>query len=398
MNKQQIKVIAIMLAVAIVFAGVIVFRDGATGHADEDGHAQERKDEHGEEGHGAGEARPALVRFSDAQVAAAGIAIATAGAVHMDTFIRMPGQIALNEDRTAHVTPRAAGAVESVPANLGEQVRAGEVLAVIASAEVASQRAALAAAEQRVAHARSLHAAEKQLWQEQISARQDLQKAELELREAEIALRGARQQLQALGAGTGEVSNRLRILAPFDGVIVEKHIALGEIVGADTRVFTLTDLSTVWADVTVPAKDLDIVRVGTPAVIRSIASEVSAPGKVSYVSSLVGQESRSAEARVVLANPKLAWRPGLAVNVDIVTGSSTVPVAVLRAAIQTEAGRQVVYKRALQGFVAQPVAVGRSDGRFVEITSGLRAGERYAAAGSFVVKAEQGKGEGGHHD
>jgi len=161
-------------------------------------------------------------------------------------------------------------------------------------------------------------------------------------------------------------------------------------------VFTVSDLSTVWADVVVPARDLDIVREGTGAVIRSIAAGTTSPGKVSFVSSLIGEESRSATARVVLDNPGAAWRPGLAVNVDIVTGSSDVPVAVERAALQTVDGRKVVYRRVDNGFVAQPVATGRSDASHVEITSGLQAGQQYAAAGSFAVKAEQGKGEASH--
>lgn len=393
MNKQQSKVIAIMLAIAIALAAVVLVRDRAAGGGDEHGHheQQARAAEHGVEGHDDG-----VIHFTDTQVGVAGITIATAGPVHLDTFIRMPGQIALNEDRTAHVTPRAAGAVSEVNATLGQQVRKDEVLASVASADVAGQRGALAAAERRLEYARKVHAAERTLWEERISARQDLLRAEQELREAGIAVQSARQQLQALGAVDAGSSNLLRIRAPFDGVIVEKHITMGEVVGADTRVFTLTDLSTVWADVVVPARDLDIVRVGTDAVIRSIASNTTAPGKVSYVSSLVGEESRSAKARVVLDNPDAAWRPGLAVNIDIVTGSSDVPVAVAVEAIQTADGRQVVYKRVKQGFVARPVATGRSDGRFVEITDGLRAGDAYAGAGSFAVKAEQGKGEGGH--
>jgi len=394
MNKQQSKVIAIMLAIAVLFAAIVLVRDRAPSGADEHGHheEQEHTDEHGEEGH----ADDGVIRFTDQQVGVAGITIATAGPVHLDTFIRMPGQIALNEDRTAHVTPRAAGAVSEVNATLGETVRKDQVLATVASADVALQRGALATAERRLAYARKVHASEKMLWEEQISARQDLLRAEQELNEAQIAVESARQQLQALGARDAGSSNMLKIRAPFDGVIVEKHITMGEVVGADTRVFTLTDLSTVWADVVVPARDLDIVRVGTDAVIRSISSDTTAPGKVSYVSSLVGEQSRSAKARVVLDNPGAAWRPGLAVNIDIVTGSSDVPVAVAREAIQTADGRQVVYKRVKEGFVAQPVATGRSDGRFVEITAGLRAGEAYAGAGSFAVKAEQGKGEGGH--
>ena len=389
MNKQQTRIVAIMLALAIAFGAFVLLKDRAepAGQVETEAHGEQAS--HLDDG---------VIRFSDAQVASAGITLETAGPLRLDTFIRMPGQIALNEDRTAHVTPRASGAVEAVPANLGQLVRRGEVLAVVASADVAQERAALAAAQQRLAWAGTQHAAEKSLWEEKISARQDYLKATQELREAEIAVRASGQKLAALGAGSGASSNRLQVRAPFDGVVVEKHIAMGEIVNADTRIFTITDLSTVWADVVVPSKDLDIVRVGTDAVIRSIASSTTAPGKVSFVSSLIGEESRSARARVVLANPQGAWRPGLAVNVDIVTGTAQAKVAVARSALQTVDGQQVVYKRVAQGFVAQPVEAGRSDGRHVEIVSGLAAGERYAAAGSFAVKAEQGKGAAAHHD
>lgn len=416
MNKNQMKVIAIMVALATAFGGFVVFK-GRSGGAQQAEHSeateQGEKDDHketkeaGGEGKGDGHAgkepgekheAEGVIRFTDDQIKLAGITMQTAAAAHLDTFIRMPGQIALNEDRTAHVTARAPGAVEQVSATLGQNVRKGDVLAIIASAEIADQRADLAAAEKRVAYARSVYASEKSLWEEKISARQDYLKAESDLREAEIALQSARQKLAALGGqgGGSGGSNRLQVRAPFGGTIVEKHVALGEVVGAETRIFTVSDLSTVWADVVVPAKDLEIVRVGTEAVIRSVASDTTAPGKVSFVSSLIGEESRSAKARVVLDNPKTAWRPGLFVNVDIVTGSAEVPVTVVREALQTVEGRQVVFKRVGEGFMAQPVSIGRSDGRLVEIVNGMKAGEQYAGAGSFAIKAEQAKGDAEH--
>jgi len=391
MNKQQTRIIVIMLAIALALAAFVLLRDRAQPadeeHAEQAEHAEEKEGAHADDG---------VIHFTPGQITVAGITVATAGPKHLDTFIRMPGQIALNEDRTAHVTPRAAGSVRDVSADLGQQVRKDQVLASIASADIAGQRGALTAAQKRVDYARRIVATERTLWEEKITAHQDLLKAEQELAEAEVARDTVRQQLQALGAAGGGGSNLLAIRAPFDGIIVEKHITLGEVVGADTRVFTLTDLSTVWADVVVPARDLDIVRVGTTAVIRSIASSTTAPGKVSFVSSLVGEASRSAKARVVLANPGAAWRPGLAVNVDIVTGSSDVPVAVAREAIQTVDTRQVVYKRVKEGFIAQPVSTGRADARFIEITAGLNPGDTYAAGGSFTIKAEQGKGEASH--
>jgi len=388
MNKQQTRIIVIMLAIALALAAFVLLRDRAQPATEEPAeHAEEKETAHADDG---------VIHFTPNQITVAAITLAAAGPKHLDTFIRMPGQIALNEDRTAHVTPRAAGSVRDVSADLGQQVRKDQILASIASADIAGQRGALTAAQKRVDYARRNVATERTLWEEKITARQDLLKAEQELTEAEVARDTVRQQLQALGAGSSGGSNLLAIRAPFDGIIVEKHITLGEVVGADTRVFTLTDLSTVWADVVVPARDLDIVRVGTTAVIRSIASSTTAPGKVSFVSSLVGEASRSAKARVVLANPGAAWRPGLAVNVDIVTGSSDVPVAVAREAIQTVDTRQVVYKRVKEGFIAQPVSTGRADARFIEITAGLNPGDTYAASGSFTIKAEQGKGEASH--
>lgn len=413
--KKKTTIIAIILVLAALFGTYVLLSDRAapareSEHAETEKHddhdeAKEHAHEEGEktaekgaqaavDAHGSSD----VVPFTDDQIKSSGIAIATASAAQVDTFVRMPGEIGLNEDRTAHVTPRSPGAVESVSGNLGQRVRKGTVLAVISSAEVSNQRADLAASQKRLQFAQSVYAAEKQLWEDKVSARQDFLKAEQELREAEIAVRSAEQRLNALGAGRASgQSNRLEVRAPFDGVIVEKHVAKGEVVGADTRIFTISDLSTVWADVVVPAKDLDLVRVGTSALIRSVASEVTAPGKVSYVSSLIGEETRSAKARVVLDNPGGAWRPGLFVNVDVVTGSAQVPIAVAKQAVQRVEERDVVFVKVDKGFKVQQVVTGRTDGQVIEIARGLRAGEQYAAAGSFTVKAEQGK-EGADHD
>jgi cobalt-zinc-cadmium efflux system membrane fusion protein len=401
MNKHQNLTIAAMVAAAAMFAGGVLAWE-RFGPAAQGEHHEERHDEHGaEDKHAAGgAAHGQRIPFTDAQVAAADIGLRTAGAARLETFVRLPGEVKLNEDRTAHVTPRVDGIVQEVQANLGQPVRKGELLAVVASAEVSEQRSSLASAEKRAVLARSVYEAEKKLWEEKVSARQDYLKAEQEWQEANIAVQNARQKLVALGAaGSGKGPfNRLEIRAPFDGLIVDKHIAVGEAVGAETKVFTVSDLRQVWAEVVVPAKDLDIVRVGTEAMLHSAASNAAVKGKVSFVSALIGEQTRAARARVVLDNPELAWRPGLFVDVDVVTGSAEVAVAVEKEALQVMNGTQVVFQRVGQSFAPVPVTVGRSDGKLVEITSGLRKDARYAAAHSFTIKAEQGKGEAGHDD
>jgi cobalt-zinc-cadmium efflux system membrane fusion protein len=407
MNRHQRIAITAMVATALVFGGGVLLRDRFTPAA-----AGEHKDEHGEHAeeakapasgkeHGHDEAADnGVVPFTDAQIASADITVPVAGPVRLDTFIRMPGEVKFNEDRTAHVTPRVEGIVEHVVVSLGQQVAKGDLLAVVASAEISEQRSTLAASIKRAELAKTIHLAEKKLWEDKISARQDYLKAQQEWQEADIAVMNARQKLIALGAG-GSVKgpfNRLEVRAPFAGLIVDKHIAVGEAVGAETKVFTLSDLRTVWAEVVVPAKDLAIVRVGTEALLHSAASDDTVKGKVSFVSAMIGEQTRSARARVVIDNPKQAWRPGLFVDVDVVTGSAEVPVAVEKEAIQNIDGKQVIYQRVKEGFIARHVTLGRSDGRRVEILTGLPAGTKYAAAHSFTIKAEQGKGSAGHDD
>ena len=406
MNRHQKIAITAMLGVALVFGGGVLLRDRFAPAAK----TEEHNDEHGNESkaapvagnaHGHGQAPESkVVPFTNAQIAAAEIDVRVAGPVRLDTFIRMPGEIKFNEDRTAHVTPRVDGIVEQVVVSLGQQVKKGDLLAVIASAEISEQRSTLATAIKRAELAQTIYHSEKKLWEDKISARQDFLKAQQDWQEANIAVQNARQKLLALGAGASVKGpfNRLELRAPFAALVVDKHIVVGEAVGAETKVFTLSDLRTVWAEVVVPAKDMEIVRVGTEALLHSAASADKVKGKVSFVSAMIGEQTRSARARVVIDNPKQAWRPGLFVDVDVVTGSAQVPVAVEKEAIQNVDGKQVVYRRVKEGFVAQSVSVGRSDGRTVEIVAGLAAGTQYAAAHSFTIKAEQGKGSAGHDD
>lgn len=103
-----------------------------------------------------------------------------------------------------------------------------------------------------------------------------------------------------------------------------------------------------------------------------------------------------AKARVVLANPQGAWRPGLFVNVEVIASETAVPVSVASDAIQSVGDKPVVFVKVKDGFVAQPVQLGRSDGKRVEVLQGLQAGAAYAAAGSFVVKSELGKASADH--
>ncbi len=395
-NKQKLFIAAVAIVTALL-AAFIVTNDKA--NPGDGKPAPSHKPENG----ATGSSEPAFaeeegkIEIDDAQLLAAGTVIKTAGARTIDTSIQLPGEIRFNADKTAHVVPRVAGVVESVPVSLGQQVKKGQVLAVVSSSAVSEQRSELMNAQQRLSLAQTTFYREKNLWEEKISAQQDYLQAQQALREAEINVHNAQQKLRAIGAASTRAAlNQYEILAPFDGTVVEKHISPGEFLKEDVNIFTVSDLSSVWAEVIIAARDLNSVHVGDSVLVKATSFESTIKGKISYVGSLLGEQTRTAKAHVVLPNPKNIWRPGLFVNIQVTAKQTNVPVAVSADAIQSVDQKDVVFIRIPGGFTAQQVTVGRADADYVEIVGGLKPGVQYAAAGSFVIKAQLGKDSAEH--
>lgn len=344
------------------------------------------------------------VRMTDEAAKSAGIEVRSAAPATIRSTLELPGEIQFNQDRVAHVVPRLDGVVVRSLRNLGDPVKQGEVLAVLESRTLADLKSEHLATSKRLDFARVTAERERKLWEEKISAEQDYLASRQALNEAEIAHRTAEQKLQALGisheavlrAGSGTLT-RFEVRAPLAGVVTEKHLTLGEAVKEDASIFTIADLTTVWAEMTVAPRDLNRVRLGQAVTVRSTAFDAKAPGRVSYVGPLVGEQSRSAKARVTLPNPDRAWRPGLFVTVQLTESETQVPVAVPADAVQRYRDWNVVFVRAGDLFEARPVELGATDGKQVQVVRGLRPGARYAASNSFVLKADLGKA-GASHD
>lgn len=174
-GKQLVTLIA--TAVMVIMAGAAVMwsagrmNGAATNaretpnrdeHVDAKGHVE--RDEHAQgEGHEEGE-KEQLVRLTEVQRREFGIAMDTAGPGKLQMHITLPGQVALNADRRAHIVQRISGVVQQVHKNLGDPVRAGEVIAVIESRELAELKSAYLAAKERVSLAETTFRREEDLW------------------------------------------------------------------------------------------------------------------------------------------------------------------------------------------------------------------------------------------
>lgn len=380
-KTQTLSIVAIVIVTAIL-AALLLYRGSKPTAPEQATAAESKQQDHDDED---------KVRLNAEQIQAAGIRLARVEPATIATTASFPGEIRFNDDRLAHVVPRVAGIVESAPALLGQAVTKGQLLATVASSVVSDLRSELSAAQKRLELARTTLSRERKLWEEKISAEQDYLQARNAQNEAEIAVTNARQKLQATGIAGGQGGNRIELRAPFDGVIMEKHATLGESVREDTALFTVADLTSVWANFNVAAKDIEVVQTGKRATVQASATSSKAEGTVSYVGSLLGEQTRTATARVTLQNPQGAWRPGLFVTVLVEADRKSAALTVPNDALQNMNGKQVVFTRTPDGFEAKPVQTGVTDGIRTEILEGVAAGDDVAGAGSFVVKAELNK-------
>ena len=361
------------------------------GHEEEHG----EHEEHGEE--------EDLVQLSTTELETFGVETAVAGPGHLEVHVSLPGEVTVNPDRFAHITPRVSGVVQKVHKKLGDRVRSGDVLAVLSSRELSDLKSAFLAAKERLALAEITFDREDRLWKDGISSEREYLDAKQMLAELRIEAQSAEHKLHALGFTDAYLKTlpdqpdmsytKYEVVAPFDGVVVAKHIALGENVKDDAEVFSIADLSTVWVSLTVYQKDLSHLKINDKVHISAKEGGEVVTGQISYVSPIIDEATRTATARVVLDNVDGHWRPGLFVQGAVEVDNKSVTMLVPKTALQNVENKISVFVQTEEGFKPQPVVVGETNVTQAEIVSGLRLGQVYVAKGAFTLKAQLAKGE-----
>ena len=315
--------------------------------------------------------------------------------------------VARQAQRNARSTYEAAR--DEVAYEVGASLLTERQAVRTAEQDTAASRQSIRTAEQAVRAAEQAVLLSEQAVRE---AGQAVRVAELGVLTAEANAMGAERALHVLGMkdegiatlhGNGNHDSdltRFVLRAPFDGTVVEKHIAVGEFVEPGAGLYQVADMSSVWVNLTVYQKDLPYVDVGQEALISAGHVAETARGVVSYVSPTVDDATRTARARVELPNGHGAWRPGLFVTGAVLTSESDVALLVPRTALQTYEDRLSVFVLTEDGFEPHPVVTGRANDTHIEILSGLPPGSRYAATGAFTLKAQLAKasfGDGHGH-
>jgi membrane fusion protein, heavy metal efflux system len=195
-------------------------------------------------------------------------------------------------------------------------------------------------------------------------------------------------EINSLTQNKGQTFTQYELRATMDGTVIKKHLATGEAVKADDDIFLIADLSEVWATILIPADQINKVTLGSQVIVRNKNLGLQSEGKLTYLSSVIDETTRTITGRAVIPNFEKIWRPGTFVNVELVIDEKLAPLAIKSKALQSIREWSVAFVKYGNVFEARPLEIGQNDGEFAEVLSGLKAGEVYVAKNSYAVKAE----------
>ncbi|MEA2753869.1 MAG: rane fusion protein copper/silver efflux system [Aliidongia sp.] len=281
--------------------------------------------------------------------------------------VRATGILRFDERHLATVTTKVPGWIEHLAvAATGDAVHRGQVLAEIYAPDlVASEEEYLVAARMGGA----------------IGAASDQRLRALDIPQTEIA------RLRR----TGQSSRRIAIVAPADGVVIDKPVQDGMRVEAGEALYRTADLSSIWLIAQVPEQDLAMIRAGEPARATFVAfPSRTFDGKVDFIYPTLSVETRTGQVRIVLPNPDGALRAAMYANVLIDNSAGGEPIlSVPNSSVLDSGARQIVLVASGEGrFEPRQVHLGlRGDDR-VQVLDGLKSGEQVVVGANFLIDAE----------
>jgi len=320
------------------------------------------------------------VKVSPGKIQRSGVKTETVSKRVVVRDIRAPGTVEIDERRVAVVAPRFDGFIETVgPVTSGTHVKKGEPLMTVFGQDLLNQAARLLVEQSNGARS-----------EDAIAPRRGGNPGEVI---------GARRRLLNFGVPEEfieqikrdrKVPDTISWPAPRDGVVLERNAVDGQGFKAGDVLFRIADHSVVWVMADVAEGDIGALRPGQLVRVTTRAHPGRVfTGQVAVIYPHLTRETRTVRVRIELPNPDLALLPDMYAEVDIATGSDESVAAVPESAVIDSGARQVVIVDQGDGrFAPREVKLGRKGDGYVEVLSGLEAGESIVVNGNFLIDAE----------
>ena len=266
----------------------------------------------------------------------------------IDDELHLSGEVAFDENKIVKVFPNSSGQVLEVKVSFGDKVSAGQVLAVIKSADVAGNYTDLSGADADLKIAKRKMDNAESLYKNGISSEREYEEARQDYEKAVSSKAKIESVIRINGGGNTQASGTYIIKAPISGYVVEKKINAGNFIRTDNgdNLFTIGDLRNVWVLANVFEADIAKVKEGQTARVTTLAyPDKVFSGKIDRVSEVLDPSNKALRVRVKIDNPQMLLKPEMFTNVTVTNTENKTAVCVPSSAVVEESGKQflVVY-------------------------------------------------------
>lgn len=345
------------------------------------------------------------------------------GQVHKErltSLLELPGIMALNLNKTAHVSAFVYGQIYELAVDLGNRVGKGQSLLTLNSPEFAQVQADFLNARVKYNLSQSEFKRAQSLWEAKaIEEKEYLRRqAEHEKLATEYGVLGSRlhslglthENIESLIAKCSLIEEQefkcevadplLPILSPLAGTVIFRDAVRGAHIEPEKVLLTISDLNTLWAHLDVYEKDIPLVTLKSRVSIKSdMYPGRSFPARISYISNLIDEKLRTMKIRVEVNNPDNLLKPNMYVQGMLIreVNDGEEVMAVPEEAVQSLEGEKVVFvRKAAETFAVRHIRIGDRVGSRLIILSGLGEHEDVVLKGAFTLKSELSKGTFGH--
>jgi cobalt-zinc-cadmium efflux system membrane fusion protein len=337
-------------------------------------------------------AQDAQIRITQQQIDNLDIKVSQLSASRQIPLLYAPGKVVVPADREVLISSSQPGLVTQLPANIGDKVHKGQLLAQLNSPElVGLQQAFLTAVSELNLSAHELRR-DKKLLQEGVIAERRWQETEMLHSSKSAKADEARQLLLLAGMSSADINslgqnhkldNRLNIRAPIAGVVLERLTSLGARLDIQAPLYRIADLSELWLEINIPQERLSNIRLGDS--VRLAGSQITA--RISLLGQSVDHDNQTVLARAVIDDKTEDLRVGQNVNVQIMQNSVQTGFIVPDTAIAQNKGHTYVFVRNPEGFATTEVTVSGKQDTNSLISGPLSGNEQIATKGAVALKA-----------
>jgi len=314
------------------------------------------------------------------------------------SHLQAPGKVFAHPMRKAIVSYPFSARIAEVHVQIGDWVKSGQKLVTLQSEEVGTAKSDFYKAIADYELAKVNYERQKRLFDRGVGAQKDYLASETDFKVAEANLNAAEKKLHVLGfteeqvksiAETHQINPIITLYAPISGKIIDHKATLGAMVDQETEILTILDPSLLYVHAEIYERDIAKIRIGQQVEVSVPAySGETFGGKISYISDVLNEETRTITVRSEVENREYKLKPGMFADIKIFLNHQTQALVLPAEAILDDGEEKIVFLKIQGKYLPQIVEVGTRSAEYVEILAGIREGDEVVTKGNYQLKSK----------